>query len=145
MIRINQLKLSPGHTEGELRDKIRRMLRLPEGESFCYEIVRQSIDARKKPDIYYSYTVDVRLQKEQSAAKRSRSDQVSVVSPVQYRFPPCGQRRLKHRPIVIGTGPAGLFCGYMLARHGYNPILLERGKDVDSRKKRWTDTGKAAV
>lgn len=135
MIRINQLKLSPGHTEGELRDKIRRMLRLPEGESFCYEIVRQSIDARKKPDVYYSYTVDVRLQKEQSAAKRSRSNQVSVVSPVQYRFPPCGQRRLKHRPIVIGTGPAGLFCGYMLARHGYNPILLERGKDVDSRKK----------
>lgn len=135
MIRINQLKLSPVHTEGELRDKIRRILRLSEGESFCYEIVRRSIDARKKPDIYYSYTVDVRLEKEQSVAKRSRSDQVSVVSPVRYRFPTYGQRRLQHRPIIIGTGPAGLFCGYMLARHGYNPILLERGKDVDSRKK----------
>ncbi|TCL59876.1 hypothetical protein EDD76_10365 [Kineothrix alysoides] len=134
MIRINQLKLSPGHTEGELRDKIKRTLRLPEGESFHYEIVRQSIDARKKPDIYYSYTVDVGLQGEQAAVKRSRSKQVSIIVPVQYRFPRCGQRKLQHRPIVIGTGPAGLFCGCMLARHGYSPILLERGKDVDSRK-----------
>lgn len=134
MIRINQLKLSPGHTEGEIKDKIKKILRLSEKESFTYEIAKRSIDARKKPEIYYSYTVDVQISGEQAAVKRCKSSQVSIIEPISYLFPACGNKVPKHRPVVIGTGPAGLFCGYMLAVNGYRPILLERGKDVDSRK-----------
>lgn len=134
MIRINQLKLSPGHTEGEMKDKIKKILRLSEKESFTYEIAKRSIDARKKPEIYYSYTVDVQISGEQAAVKRCKSSQVSIIEPISYLFPACGNKVPKHRPVVIGTGPAGLFCGYMLAVNGYRPILLERGKDVDSRK-----------
>ena len=48
---------------------------------------------------------------------------------------PCGKEPLRHRPVIVGTGPAGLFCGYELARMGYRPLLLERGMDVDSRIK----------
>ena len=42
---------------------------------------------------------------------------------------------MEHRPVIVGAGPAGLFCGYMLARYGYRPILLERGMDVDQRRR----------
>ncbi|NLL77494.1 MAG: FAD-dependent oxidoreductase [Clostridiales bacterium] len=135
MIRINQLKLSPGHTDEEMKNKIKRILKLSEHDSFTYNIVKRSIDARKKPDIYYSYAVDVQVRKEQAVINRSKGNQVSLAVPVNYQFPVCGQRELKHRPVIVGTGPAGLFCGYMLALHGYKPILLERGMDVDSRKK----------
>lgn len=135
MIRINQLKLVPGHSAEELEKKIKKILRLEEKETYTYEIAKCSIDARKKPEIYLSYTIDVRMRKEQTVVKRSRSSQVSLASPAVYHFPAYGEKELRRRPVVIGTGPAGLFCGYMLALHGYRPVLLERGKDADSRLK----------
>lgn len=138
MIRINQLKLAPGHSAEELEKKIRKILRLKEREDFTYEIAKCSIDARKKPEIYLSYTIDVRMEKtekERNVVKRSGSSQVSVTTPISYHFPAYGEKKLRHRPVVIGTGPAGLFCGYMLALHGYRPVLLERGRDADSRLK----------
>ncbi len=134
MIRINQLKLLPGHKGDEMEAKIRKLLKLSKKDSFTYEIVKRSIDARKKPDVYYSYTVDVAVNAEQDVVKRCNNNQISIVTPVQYRFPDYGTKELTNRPIIIGTGPAGLFCGYMLALHGYRPLLLERGKDVDARK-----------
>ena len=53
-----------------------------------------------------------------------------------YRFPQPGSEPLNHPPVIIGTGPAGLFCGLMLARSGYRPVLLERGEDVDTRQQK---------
>lgn len=50
-----------------------------------------------------------------------------------YRFPEHGQEPLCHRPVIVGFGPAGMFCGLMLARAGFSPLILERGEDVDSR------------
>lgn len=135
MIRINQIKLAPEHSPGELENKIKRILRLRQEDTFDYEIVKRSIDARKKPDIYYIYTVDVRMEKEWNVITRSRSSQVSIAAPVSYRFPLGGEKELKHPPVIIGTGPAGLFCGYMLALFGYRPVLLERGKDAEARLK----------
>lgn len=134
MIRINQLKLVPGHTDRELEEKIRRILRLKEKEIFSYEIVKRSLDARKKPELFYSYTVDVCLDSEQRIIKNCKSSQVSMQTPVNYAFPLPGQEDMKYRPVIIGTGPAGLFCGYMLAFHGYRPLLLERGEAVESRQ-----------
>lgn len=100
------------------------------------QILKCSIDARKKPDIVYSYTVDVRLkEKEDSYLKRVRDkNQVQKVTPQPYCFPKPGVERLTHRPVIVGTGPCGLFAGYMLALHGYRPILLERGASVENRQ-----------
>ena len=100
-----------------------------------YEIVKRSIDARKKPDIFYSYTVDVSGLNERDVLKRVKGNQISVVSLVEYHFPDSGRKDMEHRPVIVGAGPAGLFCGYMLARYGYRPILLERGMDVDQRRR----------
>ena len=140
MIRINQIKLKPeqgmGGQEPEiLENKIRKLLRLKAGEPFMYEIVKRSIDARKKPDIFYSYTVDVSGLNERDVLKRVKGNQISVVSLVEYHFPDSGRKDMEHRPVIVGAGPAGLFCGYMLARYGYRPILLERGMDVDQRRR----------
>jgi hypothetical protein len=65
---------------------------------------------------------------------RCRSNQVQAVTEKPYQFPAVGSRKLANPPIIIGTGPAGLFCGYMLAKHGYRPILIERGRPVQQRR-----------
>ncbi len=133
MIRISQIKLKPGQGPEELEKKIRKLLRVPEKTDFRWQIVKSSVDARKKPEIYISYTVEVTGLEERTVMKRCRDKSVSVEKPVCYRFPPYGREKLNRRPVVVGTGPAGLFCGYMLALHGYRPILLERGQRAEER------------
>lgn len=139
MIRVNQIKLTPGHTDEELEYKIRKVLRLRESEKISWEIIKSSVDARKKPDIFIIYTADVHLvthpDMEQQIIRGCRSSQVSAAMPVSYEFKASGKECLLERPVIIGTGPAGLFCGYMLALHGYRPLLLERGQDVEKRIK----------
>lgn len=133
MIRIHQVKMPPGHKPEELEGKIKKLLKLSDKEKFGWNIAKCSIDARKKPEIYLNYTVDVTGLKEQNVLKRCKDKNISLTEPMAYRFPALGKKELAHRPVIVGTGPAGLFCGYMLAKHGYRPILLERGKKVEER------------
>lgn len=101
-------------------------------------ILKHSLDARKKPQIFQVYTLGVSLQSkdlEEKVVKRCRNKNIAVYAPKQYQFPQSGGAELTQRPIIIGMGPAGLFCGYQLALHGYRPVLLERGFDVDTRTK----------
>lgn len=136
MIRINQLKIKTDHTETELKKRAADLLRVPVQEIKEIKIIRQSIDARKKPDIFYSYTVDVAVPKEERILRRTKGNpQISKVETISYRFPELGGKKMLHRPVIVGMGPAGLFCGYYLALHGYRPILLERGKCVEERLK----------
>ena len=133
MIRITQIKLSPGHSEEALRNKIKKALKLKDTTQFTYYIVKQSIDARKKPEIILQYAVDVKIENEKQIVAKAKNPQVTLTEEKTYVFPTPGTQKLLHRPVIIGTGPAGLFCGYMLAKHGYQPILLERGEDVSRR------------
>lgn len=140
MIRINQLKIHTEHTWEQLNRKAADILKISPGDIEKIDIVRQSVDARRKPDIYYSYTLDVKVAQEEkilhNLRKRRGSDsQLQLVRPQSYQFPELGKRQQKYPTVIVGTGPAGLFCGYYLALHGYHPILLERGKDVDARLK----------
>lgn len=148
MIRINQLKLPLGHDRQDMLFRVSKILGIPAAEIDTLNIVKQSIDARKKPDIFYSYVVDVTVRqtggkKEEKLVHRLKNRDVSVQSQTEYRLPKPGTGELIHPPVIIGTGPAGLFCGLMLARQGYCPILLERGEDVDARTERvarfWED------
>ena len=149
MIRIAQLKLACGHSRADLEKRIRKALRLGEDRPLSYEIKRHSIDARKKPQLFNIYTIDADLQMglkaEKKLVSKLRSKDVSVIVPERYQFPEAGNEQLKNRPVVIGAGPAGLFCALMLAEHGYMPILLERGKCVEERAEdiaRYWETGK---
>lgn len=136
MIRISQLKLPVEHSQEALLKKAAKTLRLAPEEIRELKIIKQSLDARKKPELYYSYTVDVKTEKEPAVVHKAKSPNVSLAREEAYRFPSHGTETMGSRPVIIGTGPAGLFCGLMLARHGYCPVLLERGEDVDARKKK---------
>lgn len=139
MIRINQIKIHTEHTREQLKKKAAELLKISSRDIQKIEIVRQSIDARKKPDVYYIYTLDVQVIHEEKLIhslrkKKAYGTQIQQVQVQEYQFPVSGKQKQNFSTIIVGTGPAGLFCGYYLALHGYRPILLERGKDVDARQ-----------
>lgn len=133
MLRIGQLKLEPNHTEKELIQKIAKTLRISEKEILSFKIQKQSLDARKKPELKYVYTVDVEVANEQQILRKQKGNAVSPVKETPYVFHISGDKPMTHRPIIIGSGPAGMFCAYMLAKHGYKPIVFERGASVETR------------
>lgn len=135
MIQISQLKLPCTHTQQELREKIERTLRIRPEELIEYSIEKQSIDARKKPQIFYVYTIHASVLQEKKVFKKVHSKNITIVEKKVYQFPFHAESTPADRPVIIGSGPAGLFCAYMLAEHGFAPILLERGKAIEERKK----------
>ena len=137
MIQISQMKCRPGHGPEEPAEKALKLLKLPADSVKKVSIWKRSIDARKKPEIYYIYTMLVdtgmNARKEEQLVKKLRNKNITVVHPVSYQLPEPGNIPLEHRPVIIGMGPAGMFCALMLARAGYRPLVLERGKAVEDR------------
>ena len=131
MIRLTQIKLPADHTPGALTKKAAKLLRVSPEEIKELYIRKRSLDARKKPELFYSYTIDVSVKKEAEILHKVKSPQINLCKETCYQFPVAGDERMGECPVIIGTGPAGLFCGLMLARHGYRPILLERGSSVE--------------
>ena len=136
MIRISQLKLPVDHSREDLEKKIEKTLRIPMSQVKNWQIVRQSVDARKKEELLYIYTIDVKTGREEQTVKRARNQNVALCREQPYRFPSSGSAPLKKRPVIVGEGPAGLFCGLMLARAGYRPLILERGEAVEERSRK---------
>ncbi len=133
MIRISQIKLPVEHGEPALLQAAARELKVASEKIEKLTIQKKSIDARKKP-ICYVYTADVKLKGEEKLLKKLHNRNVSKTEKKRYHFPEPGNETMEHRPVIVGTGPAGLFCGLMLARAGYRPILLERGETARKRK-----------
>ena len=136
MIRISQLKLPVDHKQWDLKKKAAKLLRVSPEEIRKLNVVRRSVDARKKEEILFSYTVDIEAKKESQIVKKAKSPQITIVKEEVYEFPKSGKKVLSHPPVIVGSGPAGLFCGLMLAKAGYCPLILERGEDVESRQKK---------
>ena len=136
MYRISQIKLALGEPKELLVKKIEKKLsnnvKIKE-----YKIVKESIDARDKGDIKFVYTVDFDVEQRQGARKtRLKPDpkkNLSIAPNMSYKAPEPGVRELKHRPVIAGFGPCGIFCALILAQQGYRPIVLERGKCVSER------------
>ncbi len=136
MYRISQIKLAVNEPKELLPKKIKKKL----GNSIKikeYRIVKESIDARDKGDIRFVYTVDFDVEQSQGARKtRLKPDpkkNLSIAPDMSYKAPEPGVRELKHRPVIAGFGPCGIFCALILAQQGYRPIVLERGKCVSER------------
>ncbi len=135
MIRIQQLKMPLKHTAEELKQKVAKSLKISPSQIKEYKIAKRSIDARKKSQMCYVYTIDVSLDGEQKILKKVNSNNIMLTKEVFYCFPEKGTQKLQHPPVIVGSGPAGLFCAYGLAEMGYSPIVVERGKDVEARKR----------
>jgi uncharacterized FAD-dependent dehydrogenase len=134
MVRLTQIKLPLNHTEADLKAAILRRLRISEKELVGYAIFKRSYDARKKDAMTFVYIVDVETTIDAQVLKRFKRDsQVSATPDMRYKFVAQAPANLSTRPIIIGTGPCGLFAGLVLAQMGFRPLLLERGKSVRER------------
>lgn len=134
MIRIRQIKLQVNEDENKLKHKISQKLKIKESDILNYKINKKSIDARKKENIMYVYEIDAKIKNENTILKKHLSDVIQTPDET-YKLPKPGNKKLNHQIIIVGSGPAGLFAGYMLAKAGYKPLIIERGEDIDSRAK----------
>ncbi|CEH32771.1 NAD(P)/FAD-dependent oxidoreductase [Romboutsia lituseburensis] len=132
MIRISNLKLGIDEDISSLKDLVIKKLKIKEKDLIKYNIYKESIDARRRGKIDFVYTVDAQVNNEDKILKSKVKDVVKVKQ-ATYIGVEIGTEKLNNRPIIIGSGPAGLFAALLLAQKGYNPLLLERGLDVDNR------------
>lgn len=147
LLRMNQIKLSVLHKKEDLDQAVQKILHcktIPQ-----YTVVKQSIDARDKSNLRYIYSVEVSVDDMKSSQINRLLDNNNIMLTDKqiYDFPSMvssmstsrtegtSGKRLQHPPIIVGTGPAGLFCGLQLAKAGYEPILIERGLPVEERVK----------
>ena len=133
MIRISDIKLPLGASINEIKKAAAKAVGVKVKDFLSFEISREGIDARGGK-VMMTYSVDVRLDcVEEELAAKFPANKAFYFTPQQYAIPE-NRRVSKFRPVIVGFGPAGMFCGLLLAKSGLNPIILERGHDVDRRK-----------
>lgn len=120
MYRLKQIKLDINHTPKDLENKIAKIINT---NNFTYKINKQSLDARK--GLKYVYEVDVKTNKKLN---------MEITPDETYKLPKHGNKSY-NKIVIVGSGPAGLFAGYLLAKEGYKPLIIERGEDIDNRIK----------
>jgi uncharacterized protein len=134
MLRLTDIKLPLGHPPEALKAAILKKLKLPAVALLDWRIFKRAYDARNRSTILIIYTVDVALKDGSRAPKDARPTPDMDYKPVAQAPTSFPNDHLK-RPLVIGTGPCGLFAGLILAQSGFRPIILERGKEVRARTK----------
>ena len=134
MLRLTEIRLPLEHPADALSGAILKRLGIAASELLKYTIFRRGYDARKRNAIVLVYTVDAEVKNEGALLKKN-IPHVAVAPDMSYRFVAQAPQGLGERPIVIGTGPCGIFAGLLLAQMGFRPIILERGKEVRERTK----------
>lgn len=135
MIQVANIKLKLDEIEQNLNQKIAKHLKIKIQDINQYTIIKKSLDARKKDNIHFIYSLKVELINEDKLLKKIKNNLYTLPSKKEYQSPKKGLEILKDCPIIIGTGPAGLMAGYILAKQGYKPLLIDRGETVEQRTK----------
>lgn len=137
-IRLSNLRLSVHEPERVLPERLARALNVRPQDIERWRILRKSLDVRDKRDLAFVYTAEVVVPADErrlvaQAQSKQRHVSVDLYHEPPFEMPPPGERSLAERPVVVGSGPAGLVAAYFLAAHGYQPLVLERGRRVRER------------
>jgi hypothetical protein len=147
MIRIEEIKLPISSNRSKLKEEILKILEIDEEKFEYYRLVKKAVDARHKSNIKFVYTVDVAFSEKkveknilkslQNAKydKIIKQHRIKKIEPYHYDIPHISHIKRSQRPIIIGSGPAGLFAGLLLAKAGLTPLIIEKGKKVEERIK----------
>ncbi|MEO8746391.1 MAG: NAD(P)/FAD-dependent oxidoreductase [Rhodanobacter sp.] len=136
MLRLTDLRLPLEHSPAALEAAILQRLDLAPTALVRCTVARRGIDARRRGAIVLIYAVDVETTVEDALLQRFAADpHVRPTPDTSYHFVACARPTSRLRPIVVGTGPCGLFAALILAQTGLRPLVLERGKAVRERTK----------
>ncbi len=127
---INNIRLSLDDSDEDLKSAAAHRLKTNVNNLKSFKIIKESVDARRKPNISLIYSVSVEID---GKAGTSSNPDVRLLEEQEVQPLIQGDQKMKNRPVIVGSGPAGLFAGLVLAQNGYRPLILERGKDVTAR------------
>lgn len=135
MLRLTNLELPVEAPEEALRDAIARRLGVRPDETPSWRILRKSLDARKRDSLRFVYSVSLEFPEfeQRMSAGGGGTPGVERLELAPFDEPPTGPVRSEDRPVVVGSGPAGLLAAYYLAQRGYRPLVIERGDAVKER------------
>ena len=128
MIRIDNIKIFDDLNEEEIIEKVLKKNKIDRKDFIDYKIVKKSIDARDKRNVHYNYSINIELKNESNYPylKRLEEKPKQIINK---------NRNSVYKPVIVGSGPAGLFCALKLVEYGYKPIIIEQGSQVDERLK----------
>ena len=135
MIRLRQIKLSINDDTELLRKNCAKKLKVADRDIISIKINKRSIDARYKPDLYYIYEVDVKINNEDKILKSINNKDIFKVVDEKYEIDKLKNTNSNAKIVIVGSGPAGLFCAYVLSLAGIKPTIIERGEQVEKRIK----------
>ena len=127
MIRLKDIKINEDISNEEILKLACKKYKIKKDDVIKWFIYKKSIDARKKDNIFYNYTIDMECKNERNIknveyVKKAKTEKIKV------------NRKSTYKPVIIGAGPAGLFAALTLAQNGIRPIIIEQGKKVEERK-----------
>lgn len=132
-IRINNIKISLDDDISKLKGLAAKACKIDKRDMRNFRILKESIDARRKNKIEIAYHVEFDADKEEKIVSRANNKDVLIDKTALEEDVIPGDKRLEKRPVIVGSGPAGLFAGLILSQRGYAPIILERGGSVEER------------
>ena len=127
LVRLENIKIYEDLTEKEVLKKACLKYKLDFNKVVKYNIYKKSIDARNKNNIFYNYTIDIEY--------NGKNKNIKFVNEENFKLNISCKRNSSSRPVIVGAGPAGLFCALILVQNGIKPIIIEQGKKVEDRKK----------